>query len=165
MKAKRVKGLDPRAPLLGNAARIVSTRLAELRSFAPAALAPDAPRAQHDMRIAAKRLRYVLETVGVCLGEPANSARRAARELQDVLGDLHDCDVRFELIERHLDGPDAPVADRGLELLLARTAERRDALYERFGELWRGFDSDGTWGGLESTAAAAGAKEAAGGHH
>ena len=36
MKARRVKRLDPAASLEENAARIVSVRLDEMRSFAPA---------------------------------------------------------------------------------------------------------------------------------
>lgn len=154
MKAKKVKRLDPQAPLLQNAALIATTRLSELLSFAPAALAPDASADQHDMRIAAKRLRYVLETVGVCLGEPANDARRAARELQEVLGDIHDCDERFALVERHLERSDV-AADRGLELLLARTAETRDERHAQFVRLWTRLRDDGVWDRLGAAAGAA----------
>lgn len=150
MKAAKVKKLDPAAPLLGNAARIVSVRLEELLSFAPAALAPDASDVQHDMRIAAKRLRYVLETVGTCLGEPADVARRAARDLQDVLGDVHDCDERFAMVERHLEGAGPAAADRGLELLLARTAETRDSLHARFVRMWTELGNDGVWERLDA---------------
>ena len=60
MKAKQVKKLDPVRPLGENAARIIKVRIDEMRSFAPRALAGKTS-AQHDMRIAAKRLRYVLE--------------------------------------------------------------------------------------------------------
>jgi CHAD domain-containing protein len=108
--------------------------------------------AQHDLRIAAKRLRYVLETVGFCLGEPAEGARRAARDLQGVLGDLHDCDVRFAMVGDHIERSGGPRADRGLELLLASTAERRDALYASFAELWERTQRDGVWAALEAAA-------------
>ena len=109
VKARRVKKLDPATPLRRNAARIVRTRLDELRSFAETALDPRAATAQHDMRIAAKRLRYVLEIVEACFGADAVAARRAAKELQAVLGEIHDCDVmlpRAEGIES-LAGPAA----------------------------------------------------------
>jgi CHAD domain-containing protein len=106
------------------------------------------------MRIAAKRLRYVLETVGVCLGEPANDGRRAARELQEVLGDMHDCDERFALVECHLERTDV-AADRGMELLLAKTAETRDARHARFVGLWTELQDDGVWDRLNSAASAA----------
>ena len=94
MKARAVEGLKPREPLRGNAGRIIRVRLDELRSFSDDALEPSAAaEAQHDMRIAAKRLRYVLEIVGPCFGPEAKAARRAAKELQGVLGEIHDCDV------------------------------------------------------------------------
>ena len=64
VKAKRVKGLDPEAPLADNAERIVRVRLDELTSFMPKATDPDEVVALHDMRIAAKRLRYILEVTG-----------------------------------------------------------------------------------------------------
>ena len=101
MKARRVKKLDPQGPLLDNAARILRVRTHELRSFAPAALAPARAAEQHDMRIAAKRLRYVLETTEFCFGRPAEDARRAAKELQDVLGELQDVDVISPRIAAH----------------------------------------------------------------
>ncbi len=102
MKARRVKKLDPGSPLVDNAARIIRVRLDEMLSFAPAALEFERIRDQHDMRIAAKRLRYILETTEFCFGKPAQSARRRARDLQDLLGELHDCDVMLPRVEAHL---------------------------------------------------------------
>ena len=93
VKARPVEGLDPAAPLRPNAARSSATRLAELRAFAEDALEPEAASAQHEMRIAAKRLRYVLEIVEGCFGPEATTARQAAKRLQGVLGEIHDCDV------------------------------------------------------------------------
>lgn len=136
MKARRVKGLEPAGPLRENAGRIVRTRLDELRGFAPEALAPDADATQHDMRIAAKRLRYVLEIVGPCLGEEATAARKAAKELQSVLGDLHDCDLMLLRVE-------------GIESLVGVLQARRERLFQRFVELWQAEASKGTWAALE----------------
>jgi CHAD domain-containing protein len=134
MKARAVEGLDPAGPLRLNAARIVRTRLDELCGFAESALAPDASRAQHDMRIAAKRLRYLLELFGACLGEEAEAARRAAKQLQSVLGDLHDCDLMLPKVE-------------GIESAAAALRARRDRLFHQFVEQWQA--SKGTWASLE----------------
>ena len=62
----------------------------------PAALDPARVKALHDMRIAAKRLRYVLE-VGAepCFGPYATTAIKRTKELQDLLGEIHDCDVQL----------------------------------------------------------------------
>ena len=53
-------------------------------------------KALHDMRIAAKRLRYILE-VGAepCFGPYAATAIKRTKDLQDLLGELHDCDVQL----------------------------------------------------------------------
>ncbi|HEV7615015.1 MAG TPA: CHAD domain-containing protein [Solirubrobacterales bacterium] len=136
MKPRRVEGLDPGAPLRANAARIVETRLAELLVLAGPALNPEAARAQHDLRIAAKRLRYVLEVTGPCIGPEAEAARGAAKQLQSLLGEIHDCDVML---------PSAGEIE-SLQILL-RT--RRELLFRRFREVWREESKRGTWLALE----------------
>jgi CHAD domain-containing protein len=136
MKARTVEGLDPRTPLRPNAARIVRTRLDELRGFADEALAADASAAQHNMRIAAKRLRYVLEIVGPCIGGEARAARDAAKQLQSVLGDLHDCDLMLPKVEQ-------------IGSAAALLRERRERLFHEFAELWQAEASKGTWATLE----------------
>lgn len=136
MKPRKVKGLDPEAPLRPNAARIVSTRLDELRELAGLALAPDASAAQHDLRIAAKRLRYVLEIVGPCIGEEAKVARNAAKQVQSVLGDLHDCDLMLPKMEH-------------ISSATALLRERRDRCFRDFVKQWQAEASKGTWAALE----------------
>jgi len=95
VRARAVKGLEPDGALADNAERIVRTRLDELCGFMPAAADPEQVVALHDMRIAAKRLRYVLEVTGPCFGPYAKTATMIARELQDLLGEIHDCDVQI----------------------------------------------------------------------
>ena len=157
MKARKVKNLDPEGPLAENAARIVRVRTDELRSFAPKALDPENSADQHDMRIAAKRLRYVLEATELCFGKPAATARRSARDLQSLLGELHDCDVMLPRVERHLaelreqDGEQ----DGGLETLIVSLEARRRLLFEGFTELWAEQERAGTWDTLDRAAAKA----------
>ncbi len=136
MKAREVEGLDPAAPLRLNMARIVRTRLNELRSFAPTALESAAAEAQHDMRIAAKRLRYVLEISGPCLGVEAGAARDAAKRLQGVLGEIHDCDVMLPRVW-------------GIESMRVLLRGRRQRLFGEFRDLWREQADKGTWAALE----------------
>jgi len=136
VKARKIAGIDPAAPLGPNARRIVATRLEELHSLAEEALAPDAAGAQHDMRIAAKRLRYALEIVGPCIGAPAEPARRAAKEIQSVLGDLHDCDVIMPRVE-------------AIPSLAAAVRERRERHFQAFVDLWRADAIRDAWAALE----------------
>ena len=179
MKAQKVNGLDPGTPFASNAARIVRTRLDEMRSFAPAALEREATDPQHDMRIAGKRLRYVLEITGICFGDEADVARHAARDLQDVLGELHDSDVMLDRIAEHIERlraadaravreragdaddldpgllGDAPNEDayRGLELLAVHFEARRALLFDRFTELWERLEAGGIWERLAAATA------------
>ena len=86
-------------------------------SFADAASEPGAGAAQHDMRIAAKRLRYVLEITEGCFGPEARRGRRGARDLQSVLGDIHDCDVMAPRVAEQIERAAGEGAGDGLELL------------------------------------------------
>ena len=94
MKARPIHGLEPDGSLAANAERIIRVRLDELTGFMPRAADPEEWVALHDMRIAAKRLRYVLEVTGHVLGPYARTATRHVKELQDLLGEIHDCDVQ-----------------------------------------------------------------------
>ena len=138
MKARKVEGLDPAEPLRPNAERIVRTRLDELRSLAPAALEPAASDAQHDLRIAAKRLRYVLEITGPCFGPEAKAAHDAAKQLQGVLGEIHDCDVMLPNVW-------------GIESLRELLRTRRELLFRQFSDLWQEKCELGIWKSLEDS--------------
>ena len=138
MKARTIEGLEADGPLSPNIARIIAVRLDELRGFADEALAPDASEAQHDMRIAAKRLRYALEIFASCLGEEADEARQAAKRLQSVLGDIHDCDLMLTKVEQ-------------IGSVAALLRERRARLLQEFVELWQSEASKGTWAALDAS--------------
>ena len=163
MKARKVKGIERDGPLRENAARIIRVRADELRSFAPAALDPRKVDELHDMRIAAKRLRYVLELTVPVFGDSAEQDAKKAKKLQDLLGEIHDCDEFIPRVERHIEGlrledaaslreaagsgasdlepraaREAPnrLRYRGLESLVVYLHARRDVLYARFVEGW-----------------------------
>jgi CHAD domain-containing protein len=161
VKARRVKGLDPHAPLGDNAERIVRVRLDELTSFMPTATDPDEVTALHDMRIAAKRLRYILEVTGSCFGPYADGAVKMVKDLQDLLGEIHDCDVQLPEVAAFLEelvaedvaaaGESPKAVGRvpnrrayaGLVALQVHLRARRNALFEQFLELWRDFERKG----------------------
>jgi CHAD domain-containing protein len=138
MRAHRVDGLEPTMALAQAAQRIVAVRVAELYSFVPTALDQRDAKALHDMRIAAKRLRYVLELVGFCLGGAAEEAAGRARELQTLIGNIHDCDVLLARLER-MDAKNA----KGIARLTTRFREQREELFARFSALWREIEASG----------------------
>jgi CHAD domain-containing protein len=156
---------------------LVSKRLVRLRSLAPDGLEAEGISAQHRMRVAAERLRYALELSGDGLGTQAHTARRAARGLQDVLGEMRDCDLAVPparrvigtlenedvatIIERSRGSRDldpilvqaAPnrASYRGLELAIVHLTARRQMLFERFKRLWLEQSRQGVWVALETS--------------
>jgi hypothetical protein len=103
VKARKVKGLEPAEPLADNAERIVRVRLDEMCGFMPQAADPNEVVALHDMRIAAKRLRYILEITAPVFGDYASTAVRLTKDVQDLLGEIHDCDVQIPEVQAFLD--------------------------------------------------------------
>ena len=75
---------------------IILARLQELRDLSACLYQPFKTDALHEMRIAAKRLRYALELFASCWGEALTEHAKEVAELQGALGDLHDCDVWLE---------------------------------------------------------------------
>ena len=175
MKARRVKGLDPSGPLAENLERIVRVRLAEMLAFMPRAADPAKVEALHDMRIAAKRLRYILEIAHPCFGDYARTAVNRVKDLQELLGDLHDCDVQSVELEAFLrdlisedalalalaaEGMDdlAPDALRvarhhddhaGVAALLVYIRARRRVLFGAFERFWADLERSGFAARLE----------------
>ena len=163
MKARKVPGLEPDGALDANLRRIVEERLDELRGFGPDGAAPTSAGDLHDMRIAAKRVRYVLELAEPVLGAPAERGAKEARRIQDLLGEIHDCDEGVPRVLAHVErlrGEDSaamaglagrgakdlePAAIRdaphrrryaGLESYSAYLQGRRDVLYAEFLRYW-----------------------------
>lgn len=95
--ATSVKKGAAKAPTYLKIARSVClTRLRELERLSSSLYKPFTIKPLHEMRIAAKHLRYALELFQDCLKEPAaQTAKRVAR-LQSSLGGLHDCDIWIE---------------------------------------------------------------------
>ncbi|MEA2283283.1 MAG: hypothetical protein QOK21_3890 [Solirubrobacteraceae bacterium] len=165
MKARKIKGLDPKAALADDAERIVRVRLDELIGFMPAA-ATDT-RALHDLRIAAKRLRYVLEVTHACFGAYAKTAIKPLKALQDVLGEIHDADVHLPDVAALLAeviAADAAAtrgdpealgsapghrAYSGLVALQVRLRGRRATLLEEFLRQWESLERKGFRARLE----------------
>ena len=164
MKARKVK-LDPDAPLGESLLAILSVRLDELYSFD--ATKPDE---LHDLRIAAKRVRYILEAAEPVFGKPAERGVKTMKQVQDILGDVNDCDQLLPLVDRHMqklraEDEAAALAGlqlpnrrkyRGLEALRANTVAERERLYRRFARKWAKLERDAFRARLELELARAG---------
>jgi len=109
-KAKPLTGLDPHAPTVQNASSIARTQLDEMYGWAANVDEPYEVRGLHNLRIAAKRLRYTLEIFEDVLPPAAQSIADELAQIQDELGALHDADVMIALLRLCMGGEDAGIA-------------------------------------------------------
>lgn len=101
-KAWPVHGLDPSATLEENARKILRVRTGEFYSYEIVIRDIDAVEDLHNLRIAAKRLRYTLELFRAIFGERGERNIDRVKSIQEELGNVHDADVRVALIEQEL---------------------------------------------------------------
>ena len=101
-KPRPVPGLDPDRRLRPNARRVLAVRIDEVYAYDGLVADPANVTELHDMRIACKRLRYLLEIFAHRVRGRPRALHRRGQGLQDLLGDIHDCDVQIPMLEDHL---------------------------------------------------------------
>ena len=84
------------------AAHRIGSRLEAMRSYEPWVTHPDAVAEHHAMRIAAKKLRYTMEVYGPVYRLGLKKPYARVKKVQEILGDLHDCDVWIDHVTRLL---------------------------------------------------------------
>lgn len=107
----------------------------------------DDDKAGHQARIAAKRLRYLLEPLDGAV-DGIGDAVESLKRVQDVLGSMHDAHVFARTIQRHARAkPSARsrvrLAERhrhGLRVLSTRLSRRRQAAWRAFADDWMARD-------------------------
>jgi hypothetical protein len=92
MRAKEITNIDPAASAASNLPLIFATRIAEMWSLAASIDDPSDVDGLHDLRIAAKRVRYLLEFFEDSFDDDFEPLRDEFKQLQDLLGETHDCD-------------------------------------------------------------------------
>ena len=88
----------------------------------------------HALRIAAKRLRYALEAFRKAYDDGLDEELRQLKGLQDVVGELHDCDVWLQRIPELR--REVPAAEVAMDRLKGQLEERRRKLHGRLMETW-----------------------------
>ena len=150
----------PGAPLFEHAEKHVLGRLDELQAVGRCLADPlNAPQ-HHAMRIAAKRLRYTIEVYRPACAGLLDQPIEVLKQLQTLLGDVHDCDVWVEQLGRLLEkqakrlrrlyGHAGPLLSlkAGIEYLQAERRRHRDEVFRQLVECWDRLDREGYWAGL-----------------
>lgn len=115
--ARKVRPLHCRDSFGEAARQVLNVRLDEVEQRYALITTPEEAQPLHDLRIAAKRLRYSLETFSVAF--PDKEAEKFAdriRDLQDILGRIHDLDVLEGLLIGRIELMDSEARMRGLDI-------------------------------------------------
>lgn len=130
---------------------IILDRLKELEKLSSGLFRPFEVETLHEMRIAAKRLRYAIELFQQCWGRSiATYAKRTAR-MQTALGDVHDCDVWIESFGNEINNARKQKQDENLKAfvwLLSHFVKLRTKHLRKAFDLWRDWEADDTSGKL-----------------
>ncbi len=107
-RAAPIPGLDINAPILENVCLIIETRLGEMLNYEPFLDKVERVFELHQMRIAAKRLRYSMEIFQPLVaghtahGKEFAKATEQIKSLQEHLGEIHDADVLVPRLEEQM---------------------------------------------------------------
>jgi CHAD domain-containing protein len=145
------------------AALRIGKRLSTLLSYEPWVLHPEAVAEHHATRIATKKLRYTLEIYGPLYRNNLKKPLARVKKIQEILGDVHDCDVWIDQItslllrERsHLRSkkgtkrPD-PTTLSSLKILLCDREAERKRRYRQFVRYWQALARAKLWEELIKT--------------
>lgn len=153
-KGKRGRGAGKAASFRQAGREVIESRLEELRRFSNSLHHPFNVEPLHEMRIAAKRLRYALEMFAPCWGGRLSSCSREVAELQTSLGELRDCDLWIDdlgaRLDRHRDESEAAgeqAADSRIHLaaiwLLNHFTKERGKHFRRALTRWHKWETGG----------------------
>jgi putative phosphoesterase len=101
----------------------------------------------HEMRIFAKKLRYTMELFAPLYKNKLAQEIEKIKAVQDVLGEMHDCDVWIDYIPKFIEDTQAKnkskknktanaKSDQALLNFLAFVKEKRKEHYKEFVQLW-----------------------------
>jgi CHAD domain-containing protein len=150
-----VAGTRTQPPLLISFRKIsravILDRLKELEKLSNGLFRPFDVETLHEMRIAAKRLRYAIELFQQCWGRSIATYAKRAALMQTALGEVHDCDVWIESFGNEINKARKLKQDENLKALvwlLSHFVKLRTKHLRRALDLWRDWETDDTSGKL-----------------
>lgn len=148
------------------AERCIAESLEALLVHEPCLDQPDRVAEHHEMRIAAKRLRYTMEVFAPLYEGRLSKPLEVVRSMQRLLGDLHDCDVWIEFLPRFIKEERRRTRRyfghvrgfrriaRGLEAFQRGRVQARVSIHHAVVEYWQTHCHPETWSNLRETIAA-----------
>lgn len=127
-KAKPITGLVAQAPTGKNARIIVKARLEEMYVWDKYVDQPYRVYELHNLRIAAKRLRYTFEVFEDFLPEKCKAIVEEIAQIQDEIGAVHDSDVMIALLRLCLGSQDSGVAYEQALVEVEKQGSKKEAL-------------------------------------
>lgn len=140
---------------------LITSRLDEIFVHEASVYIPENIKEHHAMRIAVKRLRYTMEAFSSLYEGELENQIAVCKKLQDMLGDLHDCDVWMDYLPQFMVDERAYSLDYfghddsfgffepGLLHLQQYLRERRCATYEEFAAYWKNIQEQNIWNNLK----------------
>ena len=113
--------------------KVVGKSLEEFCDLSENIYEPFVDKPLHELRIAAKRLRYAVELYTACWGAPLAPFADGIAEMQGFLGEIHDADVWLESLSKRLRKADENAANIWL---LSEFVEKRTKNYRAALNLW-----------------------------
>lgn len=139
------------------AATRISRRLVKFLSHEQWVHNPDAIAQHHAIRIAAKKLRYTIEAYAPIYRRGLKKPLLRIKKIQELLGDLHDCDVWIDTVmgmllkerltshETHSPNKVRVSSATSYKQFLAEREKERKILYRRFVRYWDSLGRSGIW--------------------
>jgi CHAD domain-containing protein len=127
------------------AGNVIQDRLKELEKLSDSLYNPFEVEPLHDMRIAAKRLRYALELFHECWDRSLQTYAKDVARIQTALGDVHDCDIWLESLGKHVNEARKQKQDEqivGFIWLLSHFVKVRTKHLRQAYDLWREWEAD-----------------------
>ncbi len=126
---------------------VVASSLQDLLGLGTSLYKPFNIEELHEMRIAAKRLRYAIELFVVCWGARIKPFADEIAEMQSFLGEVHDCDIWIESFGKHLGRGQENVTTNGSDYqtgtwLLSEFVKKRTKEYRSALKLWSEWEAN-----------------------
>jgi CHAD domain-containing protein len=151
VRKKRAGSTSPAHPrqLYHTAGDRIHTLLEDVLSYESSVKDPTDIAGHHALRIAVKKLRYTLEVYRPLYKNRLRSFLKSLKQMQEILGEIHDCDVWAGILAA---GPELNLPpEQDLIMLSQDRKERRGLLYQELVSLWSDFKKKNIWEYLRNT--------------